>query len=665
VRRWALRASLPFALLLIPAPGASAASCIATASGPWSSSSTWICGTLPAVPDEDDAVLIPAGRVVSLADGDTESAARLTLRGTLALSDQSELDADGFTASGGTVSGPQYAMLVVTVATGEQAIVDSAGLTVNGAYLNVTGDGTLALSGPLTLRDGGWVESDIDATWAGAAPWQLGGAAGSPASGFEMFGARLTIAGATAAQISGAGDGVIQLDGGASLVKQDATTTRLDVGVLLDNADIQVLAGKLAGRFQGIGSLTIAAGATLALAGSGQQLAPPAFTAAGGTLEVEADADVAIVLPGAPALRRLVVAAGAALDVGIDYGDGPVEASAPADALADEIAIGAGGTLAIDAGAGTLALASDDTLSGSGTVDGALENRGGTVSPNGALRISGAYTQAAGGTLALDRRSASEGDSLRVEGSVTLAGTLRVATSYSPAATATPLVLAAAAKPAGAFAKLLAPLPGGNAWEASYGATGVTLLAPGGAGAPAAVAKPTLRPALPVVGGLTRCLPGKWTGAHSLAYQWLRGGKPVARATKQRYRVAPADRGRRLACRVTATATGGARAAATSNRARVRTGLRIGKVTARPGGRFSVTLRCAAAERRCSGSLQVLVAGRAIASGHFAVRAPGGEVELAPAGKGARAGGAAVVRATYRNGKGAARDVRRQVPLGS
>ena len=50
-----------------------------------------------------------------------------------------------------------------------------------------------------------------------------------------MFGAQLTIDGATAAQAAGGGgDGVIQLDGGATLVKADATTTDLDVGVLID-----------------------------------------------------------------------------------------------------------------------------------------------------------------------------------------------------------------------------------------------------------------------------------------------------------------------------------------------------------------------------------------------------------------------------------------------
>ena len=128
--------------------------------------------------------------------------------------------------------------------------------------------------------------------------------------------------------------------------------------------------------------------------------------------------------------------------------------------------------------------------------------------------------------------------------------------------------------------------------------------------APTSLAKPRLRPAVPVVGGRTRCLPGGWKGARSLTYQWLRGGKAIAGATTARYLVAPADRGRRLACRVIATAAGGAHAAATSKRARARAGLRIGKVTAKSGGSYSVVLRCTpasvAAPDRCGCSSRAI-----------------------------------------------------------
>ena len=199
----------------------------------------------------DDAVVIPAGKTVSVADDDTPSAGLLTLRGTLALGDLSEVDVSDLAAGGGTISGPQFAMLVVTVESGGQAMIDGAGLTIDGAYLNVTGDGTFAIAGPLALNDGGWVESDIDAIWTGSAPWRIGGAAGSPASGFEISGAQLAIAGATAAATAGAGDATIQVDAGSTLVKQDATTSDIGVDVLTDGATVRVAAGKLIGRFQG------------------------------------------------------------------------------------------------------------------------------------------------------------------------------------------------------------------------------------------------------------------------------------------------------------------------------------------------------------------------------------------------------------------------------
>ena len=438
VRRLLLCASLPLALLLTSAPGVSAASCIATASGAWTSAGTWLCGASPHVPDDSDTVLIPAGRTVSVADGDTLESGRLTLRGTLALGDESELDASGLTGSGGAITGPQYAMLVVTTDEDAQATVDSAGLSVTGAYLNVTGAGTLALAGPLRLRDGGWVESDVDATWTGTEPWQIGGVASAPASGFEMFDAQLTIAGATAAQTAaGGGAGVIQLDGGASLVKGDATTTTLDVGVLIDSAEVHVDAGRLSGRFQGAGSLWIAPGAALVLAGNGLQVAPPAFTAAGGVLEVAPGAGIALTLPVAPALRSVSVGAGATLDVAVDDGTGgPVESAVSPAALADEIAIAAGATLSMEGGAGSLALADHDVLSGAGTLDGSLANDAGTVAPQPALQVKGAYAQGAGGTLAIDLRSAGDGDVLRVGGAVSLAGALQVATAYAPGAAA-------------------------------------------------------------------------------------------------------------------------------------------------------------------------------------------------------------------------------------
>ena len=195
-----------------------------------------------------------------------------------------------------------------------------------------------------------------------------------------MVGGQLTITSATAAQAApSGGDGVIQLDGGATLYKQDATTTTLGLGVLLDTSEIHVLAGKLIGRFEGSGELNVSSGATLGLAGSGVQLAPPAVGLSGGTIEVETGANVSLALPSAPALRHLGLLAGAALDVSIDNGSGPVDNAAAPDDLAKEIAIGSGATLSIDGGGGILGLSEGETLSGGGVLDGSLVNDAGTV----------------------------------------------------------------------------------------------------------------------------------------------------------------------------------------------------------------------------------------------------------------------------------------------
>jgi hypothetical protein len=58
------------------------------------------------------------------------------------------------------------------------------------------------------------------------------------------------------------------------------------------------------------------------------------------------------------------------------------------------------------------------------------------------------------------------------------------------------------------------------------------------------------------VGATVRCR-ATVIGAVSIRYTWLRGAKPIARATKQTYKLSQADRGKRVRCRVTATNPGG------------------------------------------------------------------------------------------------------------
>jgi hypothetical protein len=664
VRRWGLRGSLALALLLIPAPSAFAASCTATNGGAWLTAGTWSCHS---VPGAGDAVVIPAGTTVTIAAAAAQDAATVTLRGTLALSDaDSSLAATNLIASGGTISGPA-SLVTVTLDPAVVTTVDAAGLTVSGASLQVAGSGGLGISGPLTIVNGGWFESDVGTNWTGTAPWQLGGGTDpAAASGFEVAGAQLTVAGATSAQAApGAGNGVIQLDQGATLSKQDATTTRLAVDVLLDNAFVQVIAGRLIGGLQGNAALSLSSGAALGLSGDAVQLVSTAVNVTGGTLEVEPGADVGLDLPANPGLRLLSLGAGAALDVGVGIGAGAINAAPPTEMLAAETALAAGATLSIDGGGGTLALADQNSLHGSGTLDGSLANTAGTLSPSGALHVTGDFSQAAGGTLALALRSAADGDALTVDGAVALAGTLRVTTTYAPAAAAAPLVLGAADTPTGTFAKTVAPVATGRVWEPAYGTNGVTLaLAAAGAasGAAGTLSRPSLRPKSLAVGGTASCVPPASKTSQKAAYQWLRAGKRIRGATRARYLVRGADRGRQIACRVT-LGSGGTTLTATSDSARARTVLGIASAVGHGGRTVSVAVRCAASEKTCIGSLRIVMAGHVVAGGRFALHAPGGVVRLAHLGTARIADGAAIIRAIYRNKAGAPRTVKRSLAL--
>ena len=650
MKRLALCALLPSALLLISVPGAAAKTCTAGVSGAWDTAATWSCSPAPnAVPGAADVVVIPAGKTVTVAAD--AMAAQVTLRGgTLALGDATTLATAGLTvAGGGTIGGALDAVFSVALPGGAQAAVDGL-LTVSGPFMVVSGAGTFAIAGPLAIDNGGAVESDVATSWTGTAPWMIGGSDGDPATAvFEMSSAPLTLSGATSAQSPG-GDGQIRLDGSATLSKADATTSTLAIDVSLDAPSaVHVDAGTLIGSFEGSGSLSVAPGATLGLSGTALQLTPPAI-ALSGKLEIEPKADIALALPGEPGLLGLALATGAALDLSVEASD------LTPDVLAQSITIGSGATLGLDSGTGSLELTDHQVLSGSGTLDASLANSAGTVSPNGDLHLTGDYAQGGGGTLALDLRSPADGDSLLVDGAVTLGGALRLVTGYSPAATATPLVLAADLKPAGTFATTVAPLSSGRAWTPAYGEAGVTLtVGERGQGSLHALTAPALRPASPVVGGRTRCLPGTWSGNHALAYRWLRDGKPIAHARQARYRVRSGDRGHRLACRVIAS-SGGAHAAARSTAARVRLGLQIGRPLVGAGGTVSVALRCARGERSCHGSLQVLVAGHAVAAGPFTLHSPGGIVRLARVDAEHLAhDGPALVHASYRNGAGQGR----------
>jgi hypothetical protein len=56
-------------------------------------------------------------------------------------------------------------------------------------------------------------------------------------------------------------------------------------------------------------------------------------------------------------------------------------------------------------------------------------------------------------------------------------------------------------------------------------------------------------------------------GGRISAYRWLRGGKPIAGASKRTYKVRKADRGKKVACRVSASASDGSKTLVRTSRA--------------------------------------------------------------------------------------------------
>jgi len=87
-------------------------------------------------------------------------------------------------------------------------------------------------------------------------------------------------------------------------------------------------------------------------------------------------------------------------------------------------------------------------------------------------------------------------------------------------------------------------------------------------GKPKNLSAPAIRGVARVRHPLT-CRRGTWTAPSILTVRWMRNGKPIKRATSVRYRTLASDRGKRIACRVTATNAAG-RTAKTSKARTVR-----------------------------------------------------------------------------------------------
>lgn len=66
------------------------------------------------------------------------------------------------------------------------------------------------------------------------------------------------------------------------------------------------------------------------------------------------------------------------------------------------------------------------------------------------------------------------------------------------------------------------------------------------------------------VGATLKAKPGAWDAGTRLAFRWLRGSKPIAGATARSYKLVKADKGKKVAVRVTGTKTGYPKVTSTS-----------------------------------------------------------------------------------------------------
>ena len=125
----------------------------------------------------------------------------------------------------------------------------------------------------------------------------------------------------------------------------------------------------------------------------------------------------------------------------------------------------------IDLGAGS--------LSGTGTIIGAVSNSGGSVAPGaspGKLAIQGNYTQGAGGSFDVEINGLQQGvehDWLAITGTASLAGTLRLNFGYTPILGSSFVILTSGGLRSGTFSSLIQP----SGWDlvATYNPHDVTL----------------------------------------------------------------------------------------------------------------------------------------------------------------------------------------------
>lgn len=294
--------------------------------------------------------------------------------------------------------------------------------TTGRLFVGTDGDGTLTISdGARIAASGlviGWGATSTGVLNVGAAAGSAATAAGTldvPAITFGAGNGRLvfnfTGSDTVAAQISGAG------------------SIRLYAGDLT----LSGASGYTGGTTVSGGSLTLG---TSTAAGTG-------LITLGGTstLAYTSGIDVAndLLITGA---ATLTIASGKATQSGTISGSGSYVVTGAGTLYFTGGSAGFTGTTTVDNGTlsvngtlgGSVQVAADGTLKGSGTVAQATILSGGTVAPGnsiGTLTITGNYVQAAGSTYSVELGASGASDRIVVGGTATLAGSLQIAPTSS------------------------------------------------------------------------------------------------------------------------------------------------------------------------------------------------------------------------------------------
>ena len=528
-----------------------------------------------------------------------------TIDATIGGTTLTETGAPALTATGGvTFTGATLPTSVTPGTITAAGITNTGTSSVLGASLHVEA-GTNSLAGTLTAESltadagttltvtspaaltayAGTISGAITGTGTFTAGVLSGTGATTVPSGGSISTTALDVVGGTltadsGGSLSAAGvdvnAGTLAVDSGATYAA--ATGTTIGTGVL-DLADASSTTGALS--LTGTGQLNGTSGTALSVAG--------AFTWSAGTINSPAGDALAITTGAGDTFSGTV-----ALDAGSLTTASPVTITnttiggSTGTFSVGGVLAGAGapstygfGTHALTLTGGTTSVASGQTLAsgalsitggtlgGTGTVNAAVANNSGTVSPGngsglGVLTITGAYSQGGSGTLAIELNGTTAGTDfgqLHAEGTTTLGGNVSLTdgSNFIPEPGDTFLIISTPS-PSGV---LTLTGPGAASYTAVNGSTGVTLdvkPTPGNTSAPA-IAESSLG-----LGQTLTCSSGNWS-AHptSFAYQWNRDGSPISGATSNTYVITTDDQGHSLTCTVTATNGLGTGPAATSS----------------------------------------------------------------------------------------------------